>query len=55
MYSEREFVEMSFSHINKAIRREGKAEEEVGIEVESANPVRSDLRFTRNINVLLKS
>jgi GDPmannose 4,6-dehydratase len=35
MHSVREFVEMSFSHINKTIMWEGKAEEEVGIEEES--------------------
>ena len=35
MHSVREFVEMSFSHINKTIRWEGKAEDEVGIEVET--------------------
>lgn len=35
MHSVREFVEMSFSHVNKTIRWEGKAEDEVGIEVET--------------------
>ncbi|XP_057381897.1 GDP-mannose 4,6 dehydratase-like isoform X1 [Daphnia carinata] len=35
MHSVREFVEMSFGHINKTIRWEGTAEDEVGIEVES--------------------
>jgi hypothetical protein len=43
MHSEREFVEMSFSHINKAIRREGKAKEEVGIEVLVKDMLESDL------------
>lgn len=35
MHSVREFVEMSFGHVKKTIRWEGKAEEEVGIEVET--------------------
>lgn len=35
MHSVREFVEMSFRHINKTIKWEGKDEDEIGIEVES--------------------
>lgn len=35
MHSVREFVEMSFRHINKTIKWEGKDEDEIGIDVES--------------------
>lgn len=36
-HSVREFVEMAFRHVNKTIRWEGQAEDEVGIEEESGN------------------
>ena len=35
MHSVREFVEMAFRHINRTIKWEGKAEDEVGIEAET--------------------
>lgn len=35
MHSVREFVEMSFRHVNKTIKWEGKDEDEIGIEVET--------------------
>jgi len=35
MHSVREFVEMSFRHVNKTIKWEGNDEDEIGIEVET--------------------
>lgn len=56
MHSVREFVEMSFSHINKTIRWEGTAEDEVGIEVESGKVrVKINKKYYRPTEVVSSS